>query len=134
MRTLLLVAAAVAVLTSPARGYDGNILHDACDGFQSKVIDMESAARWSWCLGYVGGVIDTNLDRYALAKRDYRLVGANAQNERWCINYPEDVAYSQWTTAVAKYLADNQAEHHEDAHVLVTRALQAAWPCEETGL
>ncbi len=134
MRVLLLAAVAVLGLSNPATGYDGNELYAQCDGFQTTSSDIENAARWSWCLGYVGGVIDTNLDRYALAKRDYRLVGANAQNERWCINYPEDVAYSQWTTAVAKYLADNQAEHHEDAHVLVTRALQAAWPCEETGL
>ena len=130
MRALLLVAAAVAVLTSPARGYDGNNLHGACDGFESKVTDMESAARWAWCLGYVSGVIDTNLYRYDLAKTDYRAVGTNAQNQRWCIYYPEDVDYSEWTAAVAKYLADRPKERHENAHVLVTRALQAAWPCK----
>ena len=130
MRTLLLAAAAVVVLTSPARGYDGNTLHDACEGFKKKATDIENAARWSWCLGYVSGVMDTNLYRHTLAKTDYRDVGVNAQNERWCINYPEDVAYSEWTAAVAKYLADNPKERHEDAHVLVTRALQAAWPCK----
>ena len=130
MRTLLLVAAAVAVLTSPARGYDGNTLHEKCEGFQTTSSDIENAARWSWCLGYLSGVIDTNLYRYTLAKTDYRVSGTNAQNERWCIYYPEDVVYSQWTAVVAKYLADNPKERHEDAHVLVTRALQAAWPCK----
>ncbi len=134
MRTLLLVAAAVVVLTSPATGYDGNTLHEKCEGYQSTASDIENAARWSWCLGYVSGVIDTNFDRYALAKTDYRLVGANAQNQRWCINYPEDVAYSLWTAVVAKYLADNPAERQGDAHVLVTKALMTAWPCKETGL
>ncbi len=130
MRVLLLAAVAVLGLSNPATGYDGNGLHAQCEGYQSTASDLENAARWSWCLGYVSGVIDTNLNRYALAKTDYRLVGANAQNERWCINYPEDVAYSEWTAAVAKYLADNPKERHEDAHVLVTRALQAAWPCK----
>ena len=104
MRTLLLVAAAVAVLTSPARGYDGNTLHEKCEGFQTTSSDIENAARWSWCLGYLSGVIDTNLYRYTLAKTDYRVSGTNAQNERWCIYYPEDVVYPQWTAVVARYL------------------------------
>ncbi len=130
MRVLLLAAVAVLGLSNPATGYDGNELHAQCEGYQSAATDIENAARWSWCLGYVSGVMDTNLYRHTLAKTDYRDVGVNAQNERWCINYPEDVAYYEWTAAVAKYLADNPAERHKDAHVLVTQALKAAWPCK----
>ncbi len=135
MRTLLLVAAAVLALSNPATGYDGkdgNNLNEKCDGYRSKTVSIEDAARWSWCHGYISGVFGTNYERYTLARMNYH-EGLGNKFKYWCINYPDGVLYVQLTAIVVNYLADNPTRRSIDAHILVTEAFRAAWPCKEPG-
>ncbi len=135
MRTLLLVAAAVLALSNPATGFDGddgNDLNEKCDGYRSKTVSIEDAARWSWCHGYISGVFGANYERYSLARMDYH-AGLDNKYKYWCVNYPDGVLYVQLTAIVVKYLADNPTRRSIDAHILVTEAFKAAWPCKEPG-
>ncbi len=130
MRTLLLVAAAVLALSTPVTAaFDGNYLHEQCEGYQNTASNMDNAARWSWCLGFISGVFDTNFVNYTLARMDRR-AGLETTNDWWCVDHPKNPSYAQLTAVVLKYLEDNPAQRHDDAHILVTRAFKAAWPCK----
>lgn len=107
---------------------DGNNLLQRCNeavrqaetNFRNTTLDAE------WCLGYVGGFVDSldAVEMYESADfEEYK------SNRRALICFPEDSTIGQDIRIVVKFLQDHPEKLHYRERNLVFMALQQAFPC-----
>jgi hypothetical protein len=92
----------------------GNYLYRMCEADPKG--DAHAVVNWTRCHAYIVGVVDSY---HLFMARDVCL--------------PEGVQTGQFVDVARNYFADHPEERHERSAVLVVRAIEAAWPCDERG-
>ncbi len=105
----LAFAGALGLMPAPANADSetGNDLYKWCRGSDQ-----------SLCLGYVIASVET-------------LLWWQIQTDQCFNNIPNTATYGQIRDVVVKFLSDNPAKRDAFATILVSNAVQDAWPCKE---
>ena len=115
---------ALLVQATPAKAdfMNGNDLYEHCTEEKS---DNLADIKTMHCVGYITGSADGlrngNVFGQVLAGREEETL------DFICV--PERVTAGQMKDVVVSYLASNPSERHENASVLVAKALLRAWRC-----
>ena len=128
MKRLLMATGALSVAllghAAPAKAdfVNGNDLFDHCNVERS---DDLHDVKTMHCVGYIAGaadgLINGNVFGQVLAGREDDTI------DFICV--PDRVTAGQMKDVVVAYLSGNPAERHENASVLIAKALLRAWPC-----
>ena len=114
-RKILLVAAAVMALATPAMAAGPASGNDWVDQCHSKV----GTWQWSMCFGYARGVADGLMQWYYVAPETAVI----------CID--KRVQSQQLVDVALDYIKANPKTRAEDAVVLLSRSFEDAGPCKE---